>query len=63
MVKKEKKRNFESDALILPALKMVLTENKQDENGISAKNAKKKGKREVSEETVLKIIGKLRTND
>ncbi len=63
MSKNEKKRTFESDTLILPALKMVLIESEKEAKSSSRKNAKKKDKKELKEETVLRIISKLRMND
>ena len=56
MPKKEKKRMFESEILILPALKMILTEDDKDAKG---KSAKKKVNKDFNEETVMRIIGKL----
>ena len=59
MPKDEKKRTFESETLILPALKMILTENDNDGNNPSVKKAKKKVDKDFNEETVMRIIGKL----
>ena len=59
MPKEEKKRTFESEILILPALKMILTENDNDGNNPSVKKAKKKVDKDFNEETVMRIIGKL----
>jgi hypothetical protein len=59
MPKEEKKRTFESEILILPALKMILTENDNDGNNPSVKKAKKKVDKNFNEETVMRIIGKL----
>jgi len=59
MSKEEKKRSFESEALILPALKMVLVDAKKDESGQSTKQAKKKIDKDLNEETIMRIIGKL----
>jgi len=55
MKKEEKKRTFESEALVLPPLKMVLTENKKDSNTRPSKKANS----ENIKENVKKIIGKL----
>ena len=62
MPKEEKKRTFESETLILPALKMVLTEEKEGKKQ-PAKPLKPKASRDFTEETVLKIIGKLSSKD
>ena len=59
MSKEEKKRTFESENLILPALKMVLVNTKKDKNDQSIKQAKKKVDKDLNEETVMRIIGKL----
>jgi hypothetical protein len=59
MSKEEKKRTFESEALVLPPLKMVLVETDNNSNNQAPKNAKKKVKKEFTEETVMRIIGKL----
>lgn len=59
MPKEEKKRTFESETLILPALKMILTEYDKDGNKQSAKKSKKKVDKDFNEETVMRIIGKL----
>ena len=59
MPKKENKRTFESETLILPALKMVLTEDDKDTNNKAARRAKKKVAKDFDEETVMRIIGKL----
>jgi hypothetical protein len=61
MAKEEMKRTFESELLILPALKMVLVEpdppiRKQTARRTSAKKQSGKG---FTEETVMRIIGKL----
>jgi len=62
MSKDEKKRTFESESLILPALKMVLVEEKDDKKH-PAKAIKQKAGRDFNEETVLRIIGKLSSKD
>jgi hypothetical protein len=59
MPKEEKKRTFESETLILPALKMILVEAEKDANNPSAKKAKKKVGKDFNEETVMRIIDKL----
>ena len=63
MPKEEKKRTFESDVLILPALKMVLVNTEKEENDQLAKQAKKKVDKDLNEETVMRIIGKLSMKD
>ena len=59
MPKEEKKRTFESENLILPALKMVLVEAEKDANNQPAKKVKKKAGKDFNEETVMRIIDKL----
>ena len=59
MPKEEKIRTFESENLILPALKMVLVETGKNENNRPVRKAKKKVDKELNEETVMRIIGKL----
>ncbi len=59
MSKEEKKRTFESEALILPELKMVLVEMEKDKKDRPAGQAKKKIDKDLNEETVMRIIGKL----
>ena len=63
MSKEEKKRTFESEALILPELKMILVETEKDENHQPAGQAKKKVDKDLNEETVMRIIGKLSMKD
>jgi hypothetical protein len=63
MPKEEKKRTFESENLILPALKMVLLDTEKGDNRQSAKKAKKKATKDLNEETVLRIIDKLIAKD
>lgn len=63
MPKEEKTRTFESENLILPALKMVLTETDKDVINPSAKKRKKKAEKDFNQETVLRIIDKLITKD
>ena len=59
MPKEEKNRTFESETLILPELKMVLTEDNKNTNITSAKKVRKKVDKDFSEETVMRIIDKL----
>ena len=59
MPKKEKPRAFESETLILPALKMVLSETDKATNNSTVNKSKKKVEKDFNEETVLRIIGKL----
>ena len=59
MPKEKKKRTFESETLILPALKMILVDPEKEENHQSNKKAKQKASRDLNEETVLRIIDKL----
>jgi len=59
MSKEEKKRSFESEALILPALKMVLVETEKEENNQHVRRTKKKVDKDLNEETIMRIIGKL----
>ena len=63
MPKEEKKRSFESEALILPALKMVLVDMEKDENNRPSPSSKKKTHKDFDQETVLRIIGKLSMKD
>jgi hypothetical protein len=59
MPKEEKTRTFESENLILPALKMILTETDKDAINPSAKKRKKKAEKDFNQETVMRIIDKL----
>ena len=59
MTKEEKKRTFESETLILPALKMILVEPKKDTRDQLTGKAKKKVNKDFNEETVMRIIDKL----
>ena len=59
MPKEEKTRTFESENLILPALKMVLVEDKNETGKQPARKSKKKAEKDFNEETVMRIIGKL----
>jgi hypothetical protein len=63
MSKEEKTRTFESENLILPALKMVLTETDKDVINPSAKKRKKKAEKDFNQETVMRIIDKLIAKD
>lgn len=63
MPKEEKQRTFESEALILPALKMVLVEPDKVVNKETSKQTKQKAARNLNEETVLRIIDKLIAKD
>jgi len=63
MPKKEKKRTFESETLILPALKMVLVEDEKNAANQSSGKAKKKLQKDFTEETVMRIIDKLIAKD
>lgn len=59
MPNEEKIRAFESESLILPALKMVLVDAEKDPKKRAAIKAKQKAKKDFNEETVLRIIDKL----
>jgi hypothetical protein len=59
MPKEEKNRTFDSDTLILPALKMVLVNPEKQDKRQATKKAKQKEARDLNEETVLRIIDKL----
>jgi hypothetical protein len=59
MSKQEKKRTFESETLILPALKMVLVETEKDAKNQPIKKPNQKPAKDLNEETVLRIIDKL----
>lgn len=63
MPKEEQKRTFESESLILPALKMVLLETEKNDNNAPKKKARQKVARDLNEETVLRIIDKLIAKD
>lgn len=63
MTKKRNKRTFESEALILPALKMVLVENEKAIVNQKRNVAKKRIEKDITEETVMRIIGKLSIKD
>jgi len=59
MPKEEKKRTFESESLILPALKMILVEPEKETGSQAALKAKRKAKKDFNEQTVMRIIDKL----
>lgn len=63
MPKEEKKRTFESESLILPALKMVLVETEKNPKKQPAKATNSKAGKDFDEETVLRIIDKLIAKD
>ena len=63
MPKEKKKRTFESETLILPALKMVLVDPENDKSHPSTKKEKQKIARDLNEETVLRIIERLIAKD
>ena len=59
MPKEEKNRIFESEILILPALKMILVEDEKIFHNQSGRKAKKKVEKDFNQETVKRIIEKL----
>jgi hypothetical protein len=59
MPKEEKTRTFESELLALPPLKMILVHSDKDQPDRATKKAKKIADKELREETVMRIIGKL----
>jgi len=61
MPKEEKNRTFDSETLILPALKMILVEDEKNSNNPLRK--KKKLEKDFNEETVMRIIDKLIAKD
>lgn len=63
MAKEEKKRTFESEFLVLPPLKMVLVETEKNAKDRSIKKVKKKVDKDLNEETIMRIIGKLSMKD
>ena len=63
MAAKEKNRTFEAEALILPALKMVLVEFDQKENSKLTQKKMKLSKKDFTEELVMLLIGKLSLKD
>jgi hypothetical protein len=63
MPKEEKTRTFESENLILPALKMILIEDKSEAGKQPARKSKKKAEKDFNEETVMRIIDRLIAKD
>lgn len=63
MPKEKKKRTFESETLILPALKMVLVDPENDKSHPSTKKEKQKIDRDLNQKTVLRIIDRLIAKD
>ena len=63
MPKEEKKRAFESETMILPALKMILVEDEKNVSNQPSKKATKKVEKDFNEETVMRIIDKLIAKD
>ena len=59
MTKEEKKHTFESEALALPPLRMVLVNTEGNQRDRAAKKENKKIDKELKEDTVLRIIDKL----
>ena len=59
MPKEKKTRTFESENLILPALKMVLVEDESKTGKQPVRKSKKKAEKDFNEETVMRIIDKL----
>ena len=59
MPQKKKTRTFESEILALPPLKMVLVNAENGQNQNSRKKKAKKTDKDLSEETVIRIIDKL----
>jgi hypothetical protein len=55
MVKKDSKRMYESETLILPAIKMVLTDSDPDQQS-AGKELKSPRKKRPNQNTVLRII-------
>jgi hypothetical protein len=62
MVKKEAKREFDSEVLILPAIKMVLMENDEQRRPNTKGSAKRNAGR-PNQRTVLRIIEALNKPD
>lgn len=58
-----KKRIFESEFLILPALKMVLVEPEPKIRKPIVRNAQKPVRKDFTEETVMRLISKLSLKD
>ena len=63
MAAKEKTRTFEAEALILPALKMVLVEFDQNANSKLTQKKMKLSEKAFREELVMLLIGKLSLKD
>lgn len=63
MPKEEKTRTFESENLILPALKMVLVEDEKNPGNKPSRKVNKKVEKDFNEETVMRIIDKLIAKD
>ncbi len=59
MDREDKKRTFESEAIALPPLQMVLVDAKKDQPKHSTKKENKKEDKDFNEETVMRIIDKL----
>ncbi len=59
MTKEENKRTFESEALALPPLRMVLVNAEGNQRDRTTKKEKKKVDKASKEDTVLRIIDKL----
>jgi len=63
MAKEEKKRTFESESLIMPALKMILVEPSEPRSIRVRKNVATKKTNKLDEDMIMKIIGKLSLKD
>ena len=63
MAKEEKKRTFESEALILPALKMILVEPSDPMVNRVRRNIVAKKTNKLDEDMIMRIIGKLSLKD
>ncbi len=63
MRKEDEDRTFESETLILPALKMILVETEKGTIKQPVKKTKKEVAKDFNEETVLRIIDKLIAKD
>lgn len=61
-MKKENKREFDSEMLILPAIKMILTET-EESPGAHAKKTKKRPGTRPTQKTVMRIIEALNKAD
>ena len=60
MAKAEIKRTFESESLVLPPLKMVLTKSEDMPSVQTSRKVPQKINRNFNEETVLRIIDRLK---